>query len=71
MAQPEISIEKIQHLLEDADAHRFNFNKPVQDLSVGKAIVSALLLIAQELDQISDCLAVLAKLKQPDEAEIT
>jgi len=71
VAQPEITIEKIQHLLEGADAQGRNFNQPVQDLYIGKALVSALLLIAQELDQIADCLAVLAKLKEPGEAAIT
>jgi len=71
VAQPEITIEKIAHYLEGADAQGRNFNQPVQDLYIGKAIVSALLLISQELDQIGDCLAVLAKLKEPGDAEIT
>lgn len=71
MAQPKIDVEQIQHLLNGAQAHRETFNKSFQDLQVGQAIVMALLLVAQELDQIADALAVMANLKDPEQAEIT
>jgi hypothetical protein len=71
VAQPDITVAKVLHYLTDADAHVDSHNKAKQDMAFQKAVVYALLLIAEELDQLGDCLAVLAKLKEPGEAQLT
>ena len=71
MAQPKIDIEKIQHLMEGADTHLTTHNKAAQDLQFQKAAIMALILIAEELDQIGDALAVMAELKDPGDVTLT
>jgi hypothetical protein len=60
-------MDQVRHLLDGAS---LGMRAP-QDRQLQEAAVMALLLIAQELDQIGDCLAVTAGLKDPGEAEIT
>jgi hypothetical protein len=71
VAAPEISVEQVRHLLNSALTHVGTHNKSEQDMHVAEAVVSALLLVAQELDQIGDILAYQAGLKTREDIELT
>ena len=71
MAQPQITVEQVQHLLNGAETHIETHNQSKVVFQIGQAIVAALLLQAQEMDQISDALAVIADLKTAEDVTLT
>jgi hypothetical protein len=69
--QPRVTVEQVQHLLSGADAHIDSHNQAKVQKQMMEALVQAVLLLAQEVDQLTDILAVQAKLKRADEITIT
>jgi len=71
MARPEIDIDVLRHMLDDIHITTENFNLGKAQTELGKIQSYLLMLIAMELDQIGDSLAVMANLKKPEDVTLT